>query len=66
MADIDLLLLPQHAVRQRLQQINEAINFRDNDTLTWLKNYFYAKYSLKGYLDEPYPESALPVENAAE
>lgn len=44
MADIELLLLPQHAVRQRLQQISEATEQRRADTDAWLLEYLREKY----------------------
>lgn len=44
MADIELLLLPQHAVRQRLQQISEAAGQRRTDTDAWLLAYLREKY----------------------
>jgi len=43
MADVELLLLPHHALRQRLSKIQPPPE--DNiDTDTWLKKYFTAKY----------------------
>lgn len=45
MSDIELLLLPQHAVRQRLQQIVDAAAHRHADTRVWLENYFRGKYA---------------------
>lgn len=44
MSDIELLLLPQHAVRQRLQQMSEAISQRRVDTNLWLFEYLREKY----------------------
>lgn len=44
MADIELLLLPQHAVRQRLLQMNEATGQRQADTHAWLVAYLREKY----------------------
>jgi hypothetical protein len=46
MSDIELLLLPQHTVRQRLLKTDEALPFKQNDTGTWLERYFIKKYSL--------------------
>lgn len=46
MADIELLLLPHHAVRQRLQQTNEAATQRQAGTDAWLKSYLSEKYHL--------------------
>lgn len=53
MSDVELLLLPQHGVRQRLHQISEAAEYRHSDTTAWLHRYFYAKYQLQdGRVDE--------------
>ena len=46
MTDIELLLLPQHLLRQRLLQIEEAITVKERDINAWLENYFAAKYGL--------------------
>ncbi len=43
MADIELLLLPHHALRQRLSKIQPPPEEKI-DTDTWLKNYFAEKY----------------------
>jgi hypothetical protein len=50
MADIELLLLPQHSVRQRLHSTQEASSHKDASTEIWLKNYLYFKYQLDGDL----------------
>ncbi|MDD4915099.1 MAG: hypothetical protein PHW13_08710 [Methylococcales bacterium] len=44
MSDIELLLLPQHVVRQRLQQIGEAVVFKHASTSCWLEQYLLRKY----------------------
>ncbi len=46
MADIELLLLPQHLLRQRLLQIGEALAVKQDDISTWLESYFILKYGL--------------------
>lgn len=46
MSDIELLLLPQHTVRLRLSQTDEAALHKQNDTGSWLKRYFAHKYQL--------------------
>ena len=46
MADIELLLLPQHLVRQRLLQIDDALAVKQHDISTWLECYFAGKYGL--------------------
>lgn len=46
MSDIELLLLPQHLVRQRLLMIEDALTFKQNNISVWLENYFVAKYGL--------------------
>lgn len=47
MTDVELLLLPQHTVRQRLHQITEAADHRHTDTTVWLEKYFAEKYMLQ-------------------
>lgn len=47
MADIELLLLPQHIARQRLFKLHEP-PARNIDTDSWLRRYFIEKY----YLDD--------------
>lgn len=46
MADIELLLLPHHAVRQRLQQTSDAAGQRHPATGAWLESYLREKYRL--------------------
>lgn len=46
MMDIELLLLPEHLVRQILLQKEDAITFKHPDIKVWLENYFYDKYRL--------------------
>jgi hypothetical protein len=46
MADIELLLLPHHAVRQRLLQTSDAAAQKQSATDAWLKNYLVEKYHL--------------------
>ena len=46
MADIELLLLPLHIVRQRLQLTNEALPFKVAETGTWLEAYLSNKYQI--------------------
>lgn len=50
MSDIEMLLLPHHALRQRLQQTNEATAFKHSSTAIWLERYMQDKYKLA--LDE--------------
>lgn len=45
MADIELLLLPQHAIRQRLSRMTESLSFKTSNTELWLKNYLLNKYA---------------------
>ena len=52
MSDIELLLLPQHLVRQRLLQIEAAQAFKQQDINTWLESYFVEKYGLPKFIDE--------------
>lgn len=51
MADIELLLLPQHLVRQRLLQIREAQQLKQNDVGAWLAGFLAEKYRLEA-IDE--------------
>jgi len=46
MADIELLLLPQHLLRQRLLKMDDALEVKQDDINIWLKTYFAKKYSL--------------------
>jgi hypothetical protein len=46
MSDIELLLMPDHIVRQRLQLIPDALKYKHADTIEWLRNYFTSKYAL--------------------
>jgi hypothetical protein len=54
MSDVELLLLPQHVVRQRLLHISDASPHRHTDTRIWLEQYFRTKY----LLPESYPEQS--------
>lgn len=48
MSDIELLLMPQHTLRQRLTKIDEAA--RDKiDVETWLRLYLTEKYHLETF-----------------
>lgn len=63
MSDIELLLLPQHAVRQRLLLIPEATTSKCPDTDIWLKNYLFNKYRICANFsndsdDLPFPQTA--------
>jgi len=46
MADIELLLLPRHLLRQRLLKMDDALEVKQDDINIWLKTYFAKKYSL--------------------
>jgi transposase-like protein len=52
MADIELLLLPLHQVRQRLSQTEAALIFKQNDINVWLECYFVEKYGLVKAIEE--------------
>jgi len=54
MADIELLLLPEHVIRQRLQLSPDAASSKMVDTSVWLEMYLLRKYGLK-----PKPERLL-------
>jgi len=56
MCDIELLLLPQHAVRQRLSQITEATTHKHVNTALWLESYLREKYQLTTGDDSALPE----------
>ncbi|WP_347988575.1 hypothetical protein [Methylomonas sp. AM2-LC] len=57
MSDIELLLLPHHAVRQRLLQTADASKFKQANTSTWLEAYLLDKYRLEQ------PEDKMVVED---
>jgi hypothetical protein len=46
MSDIELLLLPQHLVRQRLLQISTALKVKQDNIGLWLESYLTEKYGL--------------------
>jgi hypothetical protein len=46
MADIELLLMPEHGVRQRLQLTKDAADTKTADTAVWLEDYLIKKYAL--------------------
>ncbi len=46
MVDVELLLMPLHTVRQRLQMISEAAACKHSDTAIWLESYLREKYRL--------------------
>jgi len=46
MTDIELLLMPDYALRQRLQMLPEAAPFKRADTGVWMKAYLRHKYGL--------------------
>jgi len=52
MSDIELLLLPHHAVRQRLQLTAEAAAHKQASTAAWLENYLREKYRLNQMSNE--------------
>ena len=52
MADIELLLLPQHLVRQRLLQIEDALVLKQHDVSAWLESYLVDKYGLGKTIEE--------------
>ena len=52
MADIELLLLPQHQVRQRLLQIEDAFAHKQQDVSAWLESYFVMKYGLAKFIED--------------
>jgi hypothetical protein len=59
MADIELLLLPRHLLRQRLLQIEEAVAVKQDDIGVWLEGYFAQKYKL-----DKNGEAELEIANA--
>jgi hypothetical protein len=54
MADIELLLLPPHLVRQRLLQIGEALAVKQEDIGTWLECFLVEKYGLDRISEEEF------------
>lgn len=61
MSDIELLLLPQHLVRQRLLQMEEAIAVKQHDINAWLESYFVAKYGLIKANEEVFDSDEVEV-----
>lgn len=51
MSDIELLLMPDHVIRQRLQLIPDALQFKHANTTEWLRSYFTHKYALVSTMD---------------
>lgn len=51
MVDIELLLMPQHKVREQLLQISEAIAVKQNDIGAWLESYLSYKYALDAIIE---------------
>ncbi|WP_427500717.1 hypothetical protein ACQE3E_14805 [Methylomonas sp. MED-D] len=67
MADIELLLLPLHAVRQRLQQMPDAAAQRQPDTYAWLFAYLREKYHFRdGEIPAPRPVEVDPDDGAVD
>ncbi len=52
MADIELLLLPLHVVRQRLQQTGDALPCKVSSTGAWLEAYLSKKYEISAKLEQ--------------
>jgi hypothetical protein len=52
MCDIELLLLPQHLIRQRLLHIREALVIKQNNIDEWLESYLLEKYELNKNREE--------------
>lgn len=52
MVDIELLLMPEHATRQRLSKTPEALDYKDSNTGKWLINYLNSKYNFLTPLSE--------------
>jgi hypothetical protein len=62
MADIELLILPQHLVRQRLLQMDVALAVKQHDISAWLKSYFIEKYGLVNNSEEDGEENELDAD----
>ncbi len=54
MSDIELLLLPQHLIRQRLLQISEALEVKQDNIGAWLEGYLVEKYGLNKNSEEEF------------
>jgi hypothetical protein len=61
MSDTELLLLPQHLVRQRLLQIEAALAVRQQDVSAWLESYFVEKYGLAKFTEEDIETAEVEV-----
>lgn len=54
MSDIELLLLPQHIVRQRLLQISKALEVKQDNIESWLESYLIENYGLNKISQEEF------------
>ncbi|MCF7986788.1 MAG: hypothetical protein K9L60_04395 [Methylovulum sp.] len=46
MSDVELLLMPQHILKQRLMKLDESASSAPSDVEAWLKEYLTEKYNL--------------------
>jgi hypothetical protein len=60
MSDIELLLLPQHILKQRLMKLDEMPK-TPIDVEAWLKHYLTYKYNLFHLIELKYPEELSEV-----
>lgn len=58
MSDVELLLMPQHILKQRLMKLDDAPNSVPGDVEAWLKEYLTEKYNLLSPRPEPVFELA--------
>jgi len=63
MSDIELLLLPLHVVRQRLQQTSDALPHKQTNTSAWLAAYLSKKYDINTKPEEDEYEADLIRQN---
>ncbi len=59
MEDIELLLLSDMALRNKLIKIREALAFKNKNTSVWLQHYFDNKYHIE--ISEELPEFILDI-----
>ena len=56
MLDIELLIMPEHATRQRLSKMPDAVDYKDANTGKWLITYLNSKYNFLTPISEKLAE----------
>ena len=63
MADIELLLMPPHLLKQRLLKLDETARGQQTDVESWLKSYLTEKYNLLDVSHDTSYEDSIEVYN---